>query len=154
MSKKIIAIIIMTHIVAIGVGVYGGTVFEKKSLSKKGMLRSQNSNSINRGAQSATSQDDSHQSGRGGSQGFNRGPNGGGFVGGELISKDDKSITVKTPDGSSKIVFFSESTNIGKSTDGSLSDLNIGQQVMVSGDNSTNGTISAKSIQIRPNQAQ
>ena len=75
---------------------------------------------------------------------------GGAFENGEIISKDDKSITIKTREGSSKIIYFSNSTTIGKTVDGSVSDLNIGNQVMVNGKNDSSGVITAQNIQIRP----
>jgi len=72
-----------------------------------------------------------------------------GFILGEVISKDEKSLTVKLPDGSTRIVFLSESTQILKSVQGNIQDIEIGKQVIVSGEQTTEGSLTAKTIQIR-----
>ena len=74
----------------------------------------------------------------------------GSVVSGEVLSKDDKSITVKTRDGGYKIVFYSSKTTVGKSVDGSIADIKVGEQVNAIGSAGQDGIISADSIQIRP----
>ena len=77
-----------------------------------------------------------------------RAPQAGGITMGEILSKDDSSITVKLPNGGSKIVFFSESTTVNKSTAGSIADLAVSENVVVNGSANTDGSINAQSIQL------
>lgn len=71
-------------------------------------------------------------------------------VNGEIISSDDKSITVKLTDGSSKIVLFNDKTTINKATDATKDDLKVGGKVMATGQENPDGSISAQTIQINP----
>ena len=71
-------------------------------------------------------------------------------VNGEIISSDDKSITVELQDGSSKIVLLSDSTSINKAESGSKEDLKSGEKVFVIGTKNSDGSVSASSIQLNP----
>lgn len=78
--------------------------------------------------------------------------NRGGFrpVSGEIISQDDKSITVKLTDGSSKIVLLGSSTTINKADTATKSDLVTGKKVAVFGSENSDGSVTASSIQLDP----
>lgn len=84
---------------------------------------------------------------RQGSPGGQR-PVGSETVRGEIMEKDEKSITVKSPDNSSKIILILENTAINKATEGSIDDLKTGEQVMVFGKSNSDGSISATNIQL------
>ncbi len=72
----------------------------------------------------------------------------GGAVMGEILSQDDKSITVKLTDGSSKIVLLSGTTEINKTATGSASDLKTGEKVAVFGQTNSDGSVTAQSVQL------
>ena len=160
MNKKYIAgVVVLVFFVGVG-AFFGGTVYEKNSLSVSGLLRSEagNGGNFSQGMMTGRGQGQSEQGHRGqvqvgqqrqaGDQ-VGRMNRGGGFLAGEILSKDDKSITVKTPDGSSKIVYFSDTTSVSKSTQSFSSDLAVGSQVTVGGQSNADGSIAAQNIQIR-----
>ena len=69
-------------------------------------------------------------------------------INGEITAKDEKSITVKLIDGSSKIVIYSDTTGINKTTVAAKEDLKVGGKVMVIGTEGTNGSITAQTITV------
>lgn len=71
-------------------------------------------------------------------------------VSGEIVASDDKSITVKLPDGSSKIVLLSDKTVVNKASTGTKDDLKNGTKVAVFGNENPDGSVSAANIQINP----
>jgi hypothetical protein len=79
-----------------------------------------------------------------------RGGGSGGFTAGEIIAKDNTSITIKLNDGGSKIVFYSDATEVDKFAKGTAGDLQIGESVTVSGQANQDGSLTAQTIQIRP----
>ena len=139
-TKKIISIILV--IIAVGAlaggAFYGGIKYEENKTTQ-GISQERQQRFQQMGASAAGA-----MAGRPGSQLGNN------FVAGEILSKDEKSITVKLRDGGSKIVFFSDTTEVDKFTTGSSSDLEVGKTVTVTGKTNQDGSITAQSIQLRP----
>jgi hypothetical protein len=67
---------------------------------------------------------------------------------GEVIAKDEKSITVKLSDGGSRIVFYTDKTPVTKSAGASITDVAVGEQVQVTGSANPDGSVSAQSIRL------
>ena len=72
-------------------------------------------------------------------------------INGEIVSVEDGLVTIKTQDGSSKIIIYSSSTTINQTSEGSAADLKSGEQVTIMGTEGTDGTITAQSISIGGN---
>ncbi len=150
--NKLIIIIIAVAIIVGGGAFYGGMKYAE-SKSPRGRLSQadfQNLQNLSLEEREQRLQQLGANAGgfRGGSGRGQR--SGSGSVAGEIISKDDKSITVKLRDGGSKIVFFSDSTEVLKSASGNINDLEINKNVSINGDANSDGSINAKTIQLRP----
>lgn len=122
--------LIITGVVALIIGLSGGYYFRSHQLTKM------RGNFV-----------------QGDPQRFKGGPQGGDRmfgrpVQGDILSVDEKGITVKLLDGSSKIILFSDSTSINKSTVGAKSDLKVNSKVMVTGNVNSDGSITATSVQL------
>ena len=159
-NKTIIPIIILVALIFGGGGFYGGIIYSKsKSPNASAQSNFQNLQNLSpeerqQRFQQAGANGGAFRIGRNGAQN-------GGFASGEIISKDDKSITVKmrTPglnsnvnsgeQGSSKIVFYSDSTAVDKTVSSTVSDLEIGKIVTINGSANSDGSITAQSIQLR-----
>ena len=133
--NKLITIVIATAIVVGSGAFYGGMKYaENKAVSNRQQRIQQfggsGTGSLNGGSGNRTA---------------------GGFTTGEIISKDDKSVTVKLRDGGSKIVFLSGSTEVTKSVNGTLVDLEVGKNISVNGTANSDGSVTAQTIQLRSN---
>ena len=145
MKKHLIIAGVVVAVVAVA-AFYGGMQYAKSKTVSQGFQRGGNLSGAGDRQQRRTQ-------GSGMSKGENApgGFAGGDFIAGEIISKDDTSVTVKTRDGGSRIIYFSDTTAIGKAEKGVGSDLATGQQVTVGGKSNDDGSFAAQNIQIRPN---
>ncbi|MFA6520935.1 MAG: DUF5666 domain-containing protein [Candidatus Gracilibacteria bacterium] len=137
MTKPPVAVVVVIGIVVAGAAFFGGMQYQSGKTPQRGPGGFA-------GAGGANFQ--------GMKQGQGAGANraGAGFTAGEIISKDDKSITVKMRDNGSKIIFVSDSTKITKNTDGALSDLVVGKTVSINGKTNSDGSLTADSVQLMP----
>lgn len=137
-NNKKIGLVVVGILVLVGV-FYGGMVYGKS----KTPMRGQGAQAFGTGNSFSTA---------GGARGTRNTGGLGGFTSGEIISKDDKSITVKLMDGGSKIVFFTDKTAVTKNTSGAISDLVLNEQVVVNGSANSDGSVNAQTIQLGTSQ--
>ncbi|HEU0051455.1 MAG TPA: hypothetical protein VFQ60_05380 [Patescibacteria group bacterium] len=88
-----------------------------------------------------------------GSRGGQNGNGNAGFVAGSVLSMDPNSMTISLRQGGSKIVFYSTSTQVEKQASGAMSDIKVGTNVVANGSANSDGSITAQTIQIRPEGA-
>lgn len=144
--KKLLPIFIVAILLVGGGGFYGGMQYQK---SKGSAADFQDFRNLSLEERQQRFQQMGVPGGiSNGGAGGNRA--GGGFATGEIISKDDKSITVKLRDGGSRIIFYSDSTEISKFVSGTQSDLEVGKTITVNGKTNQDGSITAQTIQFRP----
>jgi len=136
MAKKIILIIIA--LIIIGSGTFYGGMKYRQSKNPLSNLSHQNFQNLSPEQRQQLSQ---------GRTGAGAGANN---IFGEIIAKDEQSLTIKMPDGGSKIIFFSDSTEISKFVNGASNDLEVGKTISVNGTTNQDGSLTAKSIQLRP----
>ena len=135
MNTKIIAGVVGVIIIA-GAAFYGGMTYANSQVPARGQF--------------GNGQFTGNGQIPGGPGGGARAGVNGGFTAGEIIAKDKTSITIKTQDGSTKIVLVGSSAQIMKSAAGSVEDLATGVQVTVMGTTNSDGSVTAESVQIRP----
>jgi hypothetical protein len=123
--------LVITIVVAVVVGVaafFGGTMYQKSQTPANGGQFSQVS----------------FQRGQGGN--FRRTGGAGNATMGEIASIDDKSMTVKLQDGSSKIVNLSDKTIFSKTSTASKTDFKVGDRVTAFGSAASDGSITAQMV--------
>ncbi|MFA5946036.1 MAG: hypothetical protein WC802_03980 [Patescibacteria group bacterium] len=139
--KNILISVIATAVIVGGGAFFGGMQYAKSQTPAMGDFASRFGDF-----------DPTQRSGMtGGPGGFTRGQAGsGGLVSGEILSMDTESMTIKLPDGGSKLVFFSDASQINKMTEGSSADLATGTTITVTGTSNDDGSVTAGTIQILP----
>jgi hypothetical protein len=135
MKNNLVVTIIVAVIVG-GISFFGGMQYQKSQVSNFAGVPSQF-------GQRMIGQGFGGSQGRQGSTPMRSG----GFASGEITSIDNNTITIKTQDGSSKIIIYSDSTKVNKTSDGSKSDLKVGERITAVGTESS-GSITAQDISI------
>lgn len=126
---------------------YGGFLYGKSKTFSPSGFSGRNGEFLGRNTDGSMRNRDGQGQGAGTQQG-NR--NGQDSVFGEVLSKNDTSMTVKTQNGGSRIVYFSDKTSEGISDSTALSNVSTGQSVMASGVGNGEGALVAHMILVYP----
>lgn len=137
-SNKLVVPLLICVVVFGGLGFYGGMTYQKQQTpATVGNLR-------------GASGPGNLRNGAGGGNFAGRGGAGMNGANGEIVQKDATSITLKLTEGGSKNVFYATSTRVAKTSEGTMNDLSVGTNVLVTGTANPDGSVTATSIQIRP----
>lgn len=148
---------IITVIIVSGAAFYGGMTFQKSRDSLAGLSGEALTNkmaSLGMTTGGTASRDVNSTGFPGGTfPGDTNGTgrmNGGGMVTGEIVSANSQSMTVRQQNGTTTTIYYSDSTDISKTSSGTFSDLSSGTDVAVTGTTNTDGSVTARSIRINP----
>ncbi len=131
MKKNIIILIIVVIVVA-AAGFYGGMLYGKQTAAKTAAAGAANRAGFT-GTRGTTAR---------------TGAAGAGIANGQILAKTDNSLTIKLAAGGSEIVFLAPSSQIMQSSTTTIGNLNVGQNVMVSGTSNSDGSITARTVQV------
>ena len=132
MKKNIVIVVIILGLLSASGGSFYGGILYGKSQNTPPSFTGGNLQNMNVGGNRANT-------------------NGTNLISGQIIYKDNNSVTVQQQDsGSSRIIFFSDTTQISKYDAGTADDLTTGTSVSVMGTTNSDGSVSAQTIQIRP----
>ncbi len=91
------------------------------------------------------------QGGAGTTRGAGAAAAGGGMVAGQVVTKDQTTITVQAGNNAgSKVILYTSSTSVRKTVDITTKDVMVGQNISVRGTANSDGSITANSIQLVP----
>ncbi|MDP3771178.1 MAG: DUF5666 domain-containing protein [bacterium] len=147
--QRLLGAVVITAIIVGSAGFYGGMRYERMSPSRS-TERGDVQNLRNLSPEEREQRRAQFGGAGGGAMGGRFGGRQGDAVVGEIIASNATSITVKLRDGGTKTVLLADRTEIGKSIDGTRDDLAVGTMVLVNGSANSDGSVTAQSIQIRP----
>ena len=136
---------------SLGVGACGGVWYQKTQINAFGRMNGQQytQNGTN-GQRSGRMMGGNNVANGNVAPGVGGGMMGRGAVTGEVTAKDDKSITIKMNDGSSKIVILGSNITYTESTTAKPESVSIGSKVAVFGTTTADGTTTATSVELNP----
>lgn len=149
-------IILLITVVIAGAAFFGGMLFQKSRDSLKGLSGTELTSKMqslgisqNRGFGVPT---DSNMTPPDGNfiSGNRPGFTGGNMVSGTLVSISAESMTIREQDGSTKTVYYSSSTTVSKTTEGTVAELAAGDTVSANGTSNSDGSITATTIRLNP----
>lgn len=133
---------ILIGVIVLGAGFFGGMQYQKSQVPSFQFGNGVNGQNFRQGMMNGGSQQN-NQTGR-------MMGRGNGAVRGEIINADDKTITVKLTDGSTKLVLIGSGSTVSQSVTATVKDLTVGKQVAVFGTANTDGSVTAQTLELNP----